>query len=107
MAGKRHCRGRQIDWARWKDRTITCNCLSKTFRDDGMADRASTAGPKALVNAMNKLQSQMTRQLSRVSACRRLRRRIRIRRAPGGGEDAAEFEVRGEHMWKRLNALPG
>ncbi len=95
-----------IDWATWKDRTITCNCLSKTFAMTGWRI-GYTAGPKALISAMNKLQSQMTSNIT--SFCMPA-----IVEAYTNQNSAAEiekmrsaFEVRGEHMWKRLNAIPG
>jgi hypothetical protein len=55
--------GAANDPATWLDRTITCNCLSKTFAMTGWRI-GYTAGPKSLVSAMNKLQSQMTSNIT-------------------------------------------
>jgi len=95
-----------IDWNTWKDRTITCNCLSKTFAMTGWRI-GYTAGPKVLVDAMNKLQSQMTSNIT--SFCMPA-----IAEAYTNPQSAGEiekmrsaFEKRGLHMWQRLNAIPG
>lgn len=95
-----------LDWASWKDRTITCNCLSKTFAMTGWRI-GYTAGPKSLVDAMNKLQSQMTSNITSfcmpaiVEAYTNPQSIVEVEKM------RKEFEVRGAHMWKRLNAIPG
>ncbi len=95
-----------LDWAKWKDRTITCNCLSKTYAMTGWRI-GYTAGPKPLIDAMNKLQSQMTSNITSfcfpaiVEAYTNPNSEIEFQKM------RAEFERRGEHMWKRLNAIPG
>ncbi len=95
-----------LDWAAWKDRTITCNCLSKTFAMTGWRI-GYTAGPKSLIDAMNKLQSQMTSNIT--SFC--MPAIVEAYNNPQGAIEVEkmrkEFEMRGEHMWKRLNAIPG
>ena len=95
-----------LDWATWKDRTITCNCLSKTFAMTGWRI-GYTAGPKPLIEAMNKLQSQMTSNIT--SFCMPAIAEAYTNPASAGAIEKmrAEFEVRGEHMWKRLNAIAG
>jgi aspartate aminotransferase len=66
-----------------------------------------TAGPKSLIDAMNKLQSQMTSNIT--SFC--MPAIVEAYTNPGSAGEIEkmrkEFEVRGEHMWKRLNAIPG
>lgn len=94
------------DWNFWKPRTITCNCLSKTFAMTGWRI-GYTAGPKPLIRAMNKLQSQMTSNITSfcmpaiVAAYRNPQAEAAIEKM------RAAFEKRGEHIWKRLNAMPG
>jgi aspartate aminotransferase len=95
-----------LDWATWKDRTITCNCLSKTFAMTGWRI-GYTAGPKPLIDAMGKLQGQMTSNITSflfpaiVEAYTNPQSEVEFQKM------RAEFERRGEHMWKRLNAIPG
>ena len=95
-----------LDWAKWKDRTITCNCLSKTFAMTGWRI-GYTAGPKPLIDAMNKLQSQMTSNITSfcypaiVEAYTNPQSMVEVEKM------RKEFELRGEHMWRRLNAIPG
>lgn len=95
-----------IDFAFWKDRTVTCNCLSKTFAMTGWRI-GYTAGPKSLISAMNKLQSQMTSNITSfcmpaiVEAYTNPQSEVEIEKM------RAAFEKRGEHIWKRLNAIPG
>jgi aspartate aminotransferase len=95
-----------LDWGVWKDRTITCNCLSKTFAMTGWRI-GYTAGPKRLVDAMNKLQSQMTSNIT--SFCMPAIVEAYTNPASAGEIEKmrSEFEKRGVHMWKRLNAIPG
>jgi aspartate aminotransferase len=95
-----------LDFAFWKDRTITCNCLSKTFAMTGWRI-GYTAGPKSLIAAMNKLQSQMTSNITSfcmpaiVEAYTNPASEVEIEKM------RSAFELRGEHIWKRLNAIPG
>ncbi|MEI8196269.1 MAG: pyridoxal phosphate-dependent aminotransferase [Phycisphaerae bacterium] len=94
------------DFAFWKDRTITCNCLSKTYAMTGWRI-GYTAGPKSLVSAMNKLQSQMTSNIT--SFC--MPAIVEAYTNPASEDEIEKmrtaFEKRGEHIWKRLNAIPG
>ena len=93
-------------WDTWKDRTITCNCLSKTFAMTGWRI-GYTAGPKPLIDAMNKLQGQMTSNITSflfpaiVEAYTNPQSMVEVEKM------RQEFETRGEHMWKRLNNIPG
>jgi aspartate aminotransferase len=100
-----------ISWAAlnpeiWLPRTITCNCLSKTFAMTGWRV-GYTAGPKPLIDAMNKLQSQMTSNIT--SFC--FPAIVEAYSNPQAMVDVekmrVEFEHRGEAMWKKLSALPG
>jgi len=95
-----------IDWNTWKDRTITCNCLSKTFAMTGWRI-GYTAGPKELISAMAKLQSQMTSNIT--SFCMpAIVEALTNPASPAAIETMrAEFEIRGNHIWQRLNAIPG
>ncbi len=104
--GQRSCSWAALNWDRWKDRTITCNCLSKTYAMTGWRI-GYTAGPKPLIAAMNKLQSQMTSNVTSFcmpaivnaltdSANEREVQKMRL-----------AFEERGEYMWQRLNAIEG
>ncbi len=104
--GQRSCSWGAINWDLWKDRTITCNCLSKTYAMTGWRI-GYTAGPKPLIAAMNKLQSQMTSNIT--SFCMPA---IVNALSDPANEKAVEnmrlaFEGRGEHMWRRLNAING
>jgi len=93
-------------WNSWKDRTITCNCLSKTFAMTGWRI-GYTAGPKPLIDAMNKLQSQMTSNITSFCMPAIVEAYTNPQSAVEVEKMRKEFEIRGEHMWKRLNAIPG
>lgn len=93
-------------WNTWKDRTITCNCLSKTYAMTGWRI-GYTAGPKPLIDAMNKLQSQMTSNITSFCYPAIVEAYTNPQSAVEVEKMRAEFERRGEHMWKRLNAIPG
>ncbi|MGN6368035.1 MAG: pyridoxal phosphate-dependent aminotransferase [Phycisphaerae bacterium] len=95
-----------LDWETWKDRTITCNCLSKTFAMTGWRI-GYTAGPKPLIDAMNKLQSQMTSNITSFCFPAVVEALTNPQSAVEVEKMRQEFERRGEHMWKRLNAIPG
>ena len=95
-----------LDFAAWKDRTITCNCLSKTFAMTGWRV-GYTAGPKALISAMNKLQSQMTSNITSFCMPAIVAAYTSPEAAGAIEKMRAEFEKRGAHIWQRLNAIPG
>ena len=104
--GQTRCSWAAIDWNIWKDRTITCNCLSKTYAMTGWRI-GYTAGPKPLIEAMNKLQSQMTSNIT--SFC--MPAIVEALSNPAMENEVEKmrqaFEQRGVHIWKRLNTLPG
>jgi len=88
------------------DRVLTFNCHSKSFAMTGWR-MGYIAGPKPVIDAINKLQSQMTSHVTsfiQPAAAAALR-------DPRGAESVErmrqEFENRGEHMWRRLCAIRG
>ncbi|HTV49463.1 MAG TPA: pyridoxal phosphate-dependent aminotransferase [Phycisphaerae bacterium] len=95
-----------LNWELWKDRTITCNCLSKTYAMTGWRI-GYTAGPKPLIDAMNKLQSQMTSNIT--SFC--MPAIVEALSDPKMEESVEKmrraFEERGRHMHQRLSSIPG
>ncbi len=100
------CSWAALDWTTWKDRTITCNCLSKTYAMTGWRI-GYTGGPKPLIDAMNKLQSQMTSNIT--SFC--MPAIVEALSNPAMEHEVETmrqaFETRGRHIWQRLNTLPG
>jgi len=87
------------------DRTLTFNCHSKSFAMTGWRI-GYVGGPKAAIDAMNKLQSQMTSHITsftQIPAATALQ-------DPKGAESVEQmrrqFEKRGRHMWERLSKLP-
>ena len=87
------------------DRTLTFNCHSKSFAMTGWRV-GYVGGPKAAIDAINKLQSQMT---SHITSFTQLPAATALT-DPRGAESIEamrkQFEKRGQHMWERLNALP-
>lgn len=88
------------------DQTLTFNCHSKSFAMTGWRI-GYVGGPKPVIDAMNKLQSQMTSHITsftQIPAAAALN-------DPRGAESVetmrVQFEKRGRHMWERLSALPG
>lgn len=104
--GQTTCSWASLDFSFWKDRTITCNCLSKTFAMTGWRI-GYTAGPKSLIGAMNKLQSQMTSNITSFCMPAIVEAYTNPNSAVEIEKMRKEFEVRGAHIWKRLNAIPG
>ena len=87
------------------DRTLTFNCHSKSFAMTGWRV-GYIGGPKPVIDAINKLQSQMTSHITsfvQMAAATALT-------DPAGAQSVEsmrqEFEKRGRHMWERLSALP-
>src|SRR5258707_15894590 len=87
------------------DRTLTFNCHSKSFAMTGWRV-GYIGGPKHVIDAINKLQSQMTSHITsfvQPAAATALN-------DPRGAESIEsmrqQFEKRGRHMWERLSALP-
>lgn len=87
------------------DRTLTFNCHSKSFAMTGWR-LGYVGGPKDVIDAINKLTSQMT---SHVTSFTQIPAALALT-DPRGAESIeqmrVQFEKRGEHMWKRLSALP-
>lgn len=87
------------------DRTLTFNCHSKSFAMTGWRI-GYIGGPKAAIDAINKLQSQMT---SHITSFTQMPAAVALT-DPRGAESIEsmrqEFEKRGDHMWRRLAALP-
>ncbi|MGC4030281.1 MAG: pyridoxal phosphate-dependent aminotransferase [Tepidisphaeraceae bacterium] len=87
------------------DRTLTFNCHSKSFAMTGWR-LGYVGGPKDVIDAMNKLQGQMT---SHVTSFTQVPAAVALTDPRGAEAIEAmrqQFEKRGEHMWKRLSALP-
>lgn len=87
------------------DRTLTFNCHSKSFAMTGWR-LGYIGGPKDAIDAINKLQSQMTSHVtSFIQAPGELA--LKDPRAAEAVESMRiQFEKRGLHMWQRLSALP-
>jgi aspartate aminotransferase len=87
------------------DRTLTFNCHSKSFAMTGWRV-GYVGGPKPIIDAMNKLQSQMT---SHVTSFTQMPAALALT-DPRGKEEIEKmrvvFEQRGHHMHERLAALP-
>lgn len=87
------------------ERTLTFNCHSKSFAMTGWR-LGYIGGPKPVIDAINKLQSQMT---SHVTSFTQPAAAAALTDPRGAQEIEAmrqQFEKRGVHMWQRLNALP-
>ena len=87
------------------DRTLTFNCHSKSFAMTGWRI-GYIGGPKEVIAAINKLQSQMTSHITSFTQPAAIVALTDPRAAESVEAMRCEFEKRGEHMWKRLNALP-
>jgi aspartate aminotransferase len=87
------------------ERTLTFNCHSKSFAMTGWRV-GYIGGPKPAIDAINKLQSQMTSHIT--SFCQPAA--VAALADPRGAESVEQmrqqFEQRGRHMWERLCALP-
>ncbi len=87
------------------DRTLTFNCHSKSFAMTGWRI-GYVGGPKHVIDAMNKLQSQMT---SHITSFTQIPAALALT-DPRGNESIEsmrqQFEKRGRHMHERLAALP-
>lgn len=87
------------------DQTLTFNCHSKSFAMTGWRV-GYVGGPKPVIDAINKLQGQMTSHITsftQPAATAALN-------DPRGAETVEamrqQFEKRGRHMWQRLSNLP-
>jgi aspartate aminotransferase len=87
------------------DRTLTFNCHSKSFAMTGWRV-GYVGGPKPAIDAINKLQSQMT---SHITSFTQLPAATALT-DPLGSQTVEsmrqQFEKRGRHMWERLSSLP-
>jgi aspartate aminotransferase len=87
------------------ERTLTFNCHSKSFAMTGWRV-GYIGGPKPVIDAINKLQSQMT---SHITSFTQMPAATALTDPIGAQSVEAmrkEFEKRGRHMWQRLSALP-
>jgi aspartate aminotransferase len=87
------------------ERTLTFNCHSKSFAMTGWRV-GYIGGPKPAIDAINKLQSQMTSHVT--SFCQpAAAQALTDPRGPESVEQMRQqFEQRGRHMWERLTSLP-
>jgi aspartate aminotransferase len=87
------------------DRTLTFNCHSKTFAMTGWRI-GYIGGPKPVIDAINKLQSQMT---SHITSFVQIPAALALT-DPRGHESIEQmrrqFEKRAKHIWERVTALP-
>ncbi len=87
------------------ERTLTFNCHSKSFAMTGWRI-GYIGGPRPAIDAINKLQSQMTSHIT--SFCQPAA--VAALTDPRGAESVEQmrrqFEQRGRHMWQRLSDLP-
>jgi aspartate aminotransferase len=87
------------------DRTLTFNCHSKSFAMTGWRI-GYIGGPKHVIDAINKLQSQMT---SHITSFTQIPAAVALT-DPRGKESVEQmrqqFEKRAHHMHARLSALP-
>ncbi len=88
------------------DRTLTFNCHSKSFAMTGWR-LGYIGGPKAAIDAINKLQSQMTSHVTSFIQPAGVAALTDPRGAEAVEAMRVQFEKRGRHMWDRLNKLPG
>lgn len=87
------------------DRTLTFNCHSKSFAMTGWRV-GYVGGPKAIIDAMNKLQSQMNSHITSFCQSAATVALTDPRGAESIEQMRKQFEKRGRHMAERLNALP-
>jgi len=87
------------------ERTLTFNCHSKTFAMTGWRV-GYIGGPKPVIDAINKLQSQMT---SHITSFVQIPAALALT-DPRGAESVEQmrrqFEKRARHIWERAIALP-
>ena len=87
------------------EQTLTFNCHSKSFAMTGWR-LGYIGGPKPMIDAINKLQSQMTSHITSFVQMPGVVALSDPRGATSVEEMRKEFEKRGRHMWERLSALP-
>jgi aspartate aminotransferase len=87
------------------ERTLTFNCHSKTFAMTGWRV-GYIGGPKAAIDAINKLQSQMTSHITSFTQPAAAAALSDPRGPQSVEQMRQQFEKRGKHMWERLTSLP-
>ena len=87
------------------EQTLTFNCHSKSFAMTGWRI-GYIGGPKAVIDAINKLQSQMTSHITSFVQPAAAAALSDPRGAQSIESMRQQFEKRGRHMWERLSALP-
>jgi aspartate aminotransferase len=87
------------------ERTLTFNCHSKSFAMTGWRI-GYVGGPKPAIDAINKLQSQMTSHITSFCQPAAVAALTDPRAAESVEQMRQQFEQRGRHMWERLGALP-
>jgi aspartate aminotransferase len=87
------------------DQTLTFNCHSKSFAMTGWRI-GYIGGPKPIIDAINKLQSQMTSHITSFTQMPAALALTDPRAAESVEQMRVQFEQRGRHMWERLSKLP-
>jgi aspartate aminotransferase len=87
------------------EQTLTFNCHSKSFAMTGWRV-GYVGGPKPVIDAMNKLNSQMTSHITSFTQMPAATALTDPRGAESIEQMRQQFERRGHHMWERLSALP-
>jgi aspartate aminotransferase len=87
------------------EQTLTFNCHSKSFAMTGWRI-GYIGGPKPVIDAINKLQSQMTSHITSFVQPAAAAALSDPRGAQSIESMRQQFEKRGRHMWERLSALP-
>ncbi len=88
------------------EQTLTFNCHSKSFAMTGWRI-GYIGGPKHVIDAINKLQSQMNSHITSFIQHPGTVALTDPRGVQSIEQMRQQFEKRGQHMWKRLNELPG
>jgi aspartate aminotransferase len=86
------------------DRTLTFNCHSKSFAMTGWRV-GYIGGPKPVIDAINKLQSQMSSHITSFVQQPAALALTDPRGATTVESMRVQFEKRGRHMWERLSKL--
>ena len=87
------------------DRTLTFNCHSKSFAMTGWRV-GYIGGPKSAIDAINKLQSQMTSHITSFVQPAAVAALTDPRGVSSVEQMRQQFEKRAHHMHERLSALP-
>jgi len=85
--------------------TLTFNCHSKSFAMTGWRV-GYVGGPQHVIDAINKLQSQMTSHITSFTQMAAATALTDPRGAESIEQMRQQFEKRGRHMWQRLTQLP-